>query len=317
MEENYYIEEQENILRPEDVQAEIKHTRHNKELLLYIICSILGFFCIFYMLIMSAVTKSVMNEVGDILISPEIPGYIRTIFVMLSLLSGTSMIVFLLVVTILRLYDLYSSNMSYAIRVSENNFPEIYEKVQEYTYLLGLKKEPEVYVRQQNGVVNAYSAWIPGKTFIQLNAEIVDIAYMEHEDLNTVLFVMAHEMGHIYLHHVQIYYNILAILVSFVPIVGPAILYPLLSRAREYSCDRVAQALTNNTNDLACIMMLAGGRHLYKYMDAEKYLEDINANHNIVERFFRWLANLFASHPIIPFRTQAIIDPFKRSGRLL
>ena len=98
---------------------------------------------------------------------------------------------------------------------------------------------------------------------------------------------------------------------------SPFILYPMLSRAREYSCNRVAQALTNNTSDLDCMMMLTGARHLYKYMDAQKYLEDINGKHNFMERFFRWIINFNSSHPINSFRIKAILDPKKKSGRLI
>lgn len=297
MEENITIpQEEEIVLTPESVQEEIKKTRHNKELILYVLCAVLG--CISLLTMLSFYSRS-------------------SVYFVLSLISGIMMFLFTMIIAIVQLYGIYSQNMSYSVKVSENNFPEIYEKVKEYSYLLGLKKEPEVYVRQNNGTVNAYSAWIPGKTFIQLNAEIVDIAYMEHQDLNTVLFVLGHEMGHIYLHHVQIYYNILAIIVSFVPVIGPLILFPMLSRAREYSCDRVAQALTNYENDLDCMMMLSAGRHLYKYIEADKYLEDINSNHGFVERLFRWLINFHSTHPIMPFRTQAVIDPEKKSGRLI
>lgn len=295
-ENNTMLQEEETKLTPESVQEEIRNTRHKMELPLYIICAVLGS--------LSALLLLRFSGRGSA-------------YLVLSVISGIIMILTILFVAIIQLYGIYSQNMSYSVKVSENNFPEIYEKVKEFSYLLGLKKEPEVYVRQNNGVVNAYSAWIPGKTFIQLNAEIVDIGYMEHQDLNTVFFVLGHEMGHIYLHHVQIYYNILAILVSFVPVIGPLVLFPMLSRAREYSCDRVAQALTDYENDLDCMMMLSTGRHLYKYVEADKYLEDINSNHGSIERLFRWIINFHSTHPIMPFRTMAVIDPEKKSGRLL
>jgi Zn-dependent protease with chaperone function len=168
-----------------------------------------------------------------------------------------------------------------------------------------------------NGQLNAFTAWVPGKAFIQLNAEIVDLAYMEHKDFEPVYFILAHEMGHIYLHHVQIYYTIWAVLVNFIPLLGTNILLPALSRSREYSADRVAQALTGGVGQEDCMMLLAAGRHAYKYIDTREYLRNITANHNFIERFARWCTNLVASHPITPFRVRAILDPDKKSGRLL
>ena len=128
---------------------------------------------------------------------------------------------------------------------------------------------------------------------------------------------MAHEMGHIFLHHVQIYYTIWAILANFIPVIGSNVLIPALSRSREYSSDRVAQALTGGVGQEDCMMLLAVGRHAYKYVDTGDYLRNITANHNAIERFARWCTNLVASHPIMPFRVRAILDPSKKSGRLL
>ena len=302
---------------PQEIKRIIQDTRHNKELLIYIAWSIIGLTVLLSYLGFSSATDLLLNEIEDELLWYDATGSMRTLLLMVSLFSGFSMIIVTIIVYLIQLYNYYAEQLSYAVKVSENNFPELYEKVKHYSYLLNLKKEPEVYVRQMNGNINAYSAWIPGKCFIQLNAEIVDLAYMEHKDLDTVSFVLAHEMGHIYLHHVQLIYNVLPILVSFVPIIGPLILYPLLSRAREYSCDRVAQALTDNKNEIECMMLLAAGRHIYKYIDGQRYIQDIDCKHSFIERFFRWMINLFSSHPIMPFRTKAILDPDKKSGRLV
>jgi hypothetical protein len=65
------------------------------------------------------------------------------------------------------------------------------------------------------------------------------------------------------------------------------------------------------------MMMLSAGRHAYKYVNSREYIRDITARHNAVERFARWCVNLFASHPIMPYRVSAILDPTKKSGRLL
>ena len=309
------------ILTPKEVKNQIKKTRHNAELVLYFMLSIFGLVVLQSYLSMGSGSSEAIDEIMNILLQtadePDsvmisvIAGIIKLLF-----FNGIVALVFVVLRTIVEMYRYYAGQMAYSIRVSEHNFPEIYEKVKEYTRLLELDKEPEVYVRQMNGSLNAYTSWVFGKPFIQLNAEIVDLAYMENKDFDTVLFVLAHEFGHVYLHHVHLHYNLLPILANMVPGLG-IILYMMLSRAREYSCDRVAQALTNDKNHVECMMLLGVGRHAYRHIDVENYLQEINTNHNKVELMFRWFTNFFSTHPIMPFRTKAILDPEKNSGRLV
>lgn len=308
---------------PAIVQAEIKRTRHNKEIPLYIAMIILGVIASLIMLIQSASGNGLLHDLLDLIsdIGTGAGGYgityVASFFLLLSgLVFGVFSIAFLFATYLIGVYQLYARQMSYSVRVSETNFPEIYAKVREYSWLLGWKKEPEVYVQQMNGEINAFTSWVPGKVFIQLNAEIVDLAYMENRDFDTIYFIMAHEFGHAYLHHVQLYYAIWPTLVTFIPVIGPMILSNILSRAREYSADRVSQALTGGVRQEETMMLLSVGRHTYKYMNVHDYLRSITANHNAVERFARWCTNLTASHPIFPYRVSAILDPAKKSGRL-
>ncbi len=312
-------------LTPESVRAEIRRTRHKLELHLYRLCIFLGIIAAYIMIYRSLTDDtSILDELRNLFAESELAGEIpdtahlaMIILFIIGMISGIGALIGLIAIMLLGLFKLYGEQMAYSIRVSEKNFPEIYEKVKEYSRLLGFKKEPEVYVCQENGEVNAFSAWIPGKSFIKLNAEIVDISILEHKDLDTVCFVMAHEMGHIYLHHVQIYYNIWAVLVNFIPFFGSYVLYPAFSRAREYSADRVAQAVTGGKNQEECMLLLGAGRHLYKHLDVHDYISDIMRDHGVLERLARWVVNLIASHPIMPFRTAAVLDPEKKSGRIL
>lgn len=315
-------EPKEPVLTPESVQTEIRRTRHDKEILLYGACIVVGSISAIYTMVTSLQGDSLFDELRKIIMDSNTgdPGAAQAaVWLLLTIASfvlGIGAIIALLVFIVISVYRLYGQEMAYSIRVSETNFPEIYAKVKEYSWLLGIK-EPEVYVAQMNGELNAFTSWVPGKTYIQLNAEIVDVAYLEHKDLDTVLFVMAHEFGHVYLHHVQLKYLFWSILVNFAPFLGQIVLGPLLSRSREYSADRVGQALTAGKAERDCMMLLGVGRHVYKYMDAEKYLQEITSNHNKAERLARWVTNFMASHPIMPYRTEAIMDPQKKSGRLL
>ena len=311
------------VLTPQSVQAEIRKTRHKAERPLYIILSLAGFLTIL-MYIINASNGTIFSEFAEMIEESgmgsgevDISYLTQFLIIALTLMNGIVIIIFFIARIIIEFYRYYGKELAYGVRVSEKNFPEIYEKVKEYTGLLGMKKEPEVFVKQENGTVNAFTSWVPGRgCYIQLNAEIVDLAYMEHKDFDTIYFVMAHEFGHIYLRHVQMYYNLFIYFLSFIPIIGPGFLSPMLQRAREYSADRVAQALTDGVGQEDCMMLLSAGRHIYRHISSTAYLQDIIAKQGPLTRFSRWLINAASSHPIAPFRVKAILDPRKKSGRI-
>jgi Zn-dependent protease with chaperone function len=90
----------------------------------------------------------------------------------------------------------------------------------------------------------------------------------------------------------------------------------MYSRSQEYSADRVAQVLTEDVG-IRCMAMLTVGRHLYPYVDVDDYLQNIYKKPNVLERIARWIVNLMTDHPINPLRVRAIVDPEKKSGRLI
>ena len=237
---------------------------------------------------------------------------IITALVMFITLVGIPYLISIVTTLIVAFFINYAQQMSYSVKVTEKNFPEIYRKSVEFAGKLGLEKVPEVYVTQKNGALNAFASWCFGRRYVQLNAELVDIAYMENKDFDTVWFVMAHEFAHIYYDHVSLKYNISIFFAKLFPVIGPA-----LSRAREYSCDKLARHLTEDKNAADCIAMLTAGRHLYKYVDASDYLQNTSSDgYSSLEVFFRFMINLCADHPITPYRMDAATGPMEKQGRL-
>ena len=131
---------------------------------------------------------------------------------------------------------------------------------------------------------------------------------MEHKDFDTVFFVLAYEFGHIYFMHGEFLH-----LVLFFQRIG----YPVLvhhthvPRSIELR-DRPAQILIER-DCVSEAMILSAGRHLYKYVDAEDYLENTAKEKGL----FLSLINFLSSHPIMPKRIAALADPEKKSGKLL
>ena len=310
-------------LTPESVQSEIKRTRHKAEHPLYAISIILGIAAVLVVFFYGFKEHGILDMIKDTLakenitdVSPEFNTIVIFCVTFVSVIGGLGLLIYYIVQLIAAYYLLYAKTISYSIRVSEKNYPELYAKVKEYTRLLGFKKEPEVYIQQSDGSINAFACWAPGKYYVQINAEILEVGYLEHKDLDSVAFIMAHEFGHIYCHHVNMLYSMWAQLIGFVPVLGTALIKPAFSRSQEYSADRVAQALTAGKSQEDAMMLLAAGRHLYKYTDVNDFIEWANKDHNFLERFARFVINFTASHPIFPLRVKAILDTSKKSGRL-
>ena len=217
------------------------------------------------------------------------------------LLSGVILVVF----GYLGLYYIYAFARSRSLRITEKNFPEVYELIELYAKKLQMKETPKAYIMQSNGVLNAFSAFIFRKQYIEINTEIFEVAYREHHDMDALGFIIAHEMAHIYYGHATLHYNIPIWFVKGVPIIGAT-----ASRAREYSVDRLAQRISGN-DGVSAMFMLMVDRHLYKMVDREDYLQQAKEQ----KGFFIWWVNLLADHPILCKRIQALAQ-MDGSGKL-
>lgn len=199
----------------------------------------------------------------------------------------------------------YAGYRSMSVRITEKNFPEIYGIAQEYAERLGMKRVPNVYLVQGNGILNAFSSCIPFKQYIELYADLVEVAYREHDDMDTLRFIIGHEISHIYLGHAKLYYTYTILFSNMIPVLSS-----IASRAREYSCDRIAQRLSGS-DGIDAMMTLTAGIHLYKQVDKEDYIE----NAKKVRGLFVWAYNLVSDHPVMSKRVLAL-DMKEGSGKL-
>ena len=290
---------------PPFTKKEIRSFRHKAENPLYItmvILNILMFVIGIIICILAFRGEGPLTEpIGDF-VKEELLGISRYVQIHQELLAILILLPFMLMAAVYLYYAQYRAN---SIRITEKNFPEIYAVVEDYSRRLGLKKTPKVYLTQENGLLNAFSTLILRRQYVVLLADLFEVAYLEHHDLESIKFIIAHEMSHIRLRHATFSYQISILFANYIPILSST-----LSRAREYSCDRVAQHLVG-VSGVEPMLALIVGKHLYKKVDVEDYVKHCHETRG----FFVFVLNMLSTHPIMPKRIQALLKDHG-SGRL-
>ena len=176
-----------------------------------------------------------------------------------------------------------------AVEVTENQFPDIYQIFMLTATDIGLDRLPRLFIYNGMGVLNAYSSKCSlKKKYIVIYSDIVDI-YYEQNNADMLRFVLAHEMGHIYLGHVNVRRQILSNALRFVYFANTYI------RAQEYSADRVAASVTPQGTRALALLPLFAGKHAYIKVSIEQYMaNDVPGQ----SRFWMAVVNFMASHPV-------------------
>ncbi len=181
-----------------------------------------------------------------------------------------------------------------AIKLSKNQFPDIFQVVSKQSELLGLSSVPSVFILQSGGVLNAFAARFLGRNYIVLYSEMVETAY--DQDKAILEFIIGHELGHIKQNHML--KNLLLWPSYLIPFLGSA-----YSRACEYTCDNIGHALCPS-GVKGGLLVLASGRTIYKRVNLKEYLKQDNSE----DGFWKWFAEKVASHPNLTKRLAAFVD---------
>src|ERR1700728_1022236 len=205
------------------------------------------------------------------------------------------------------------------VKVSERQFPQIYEMLRDGAYVLDMDKVPELFITQ-DPIVNAMALGT-NDPFIVINTGMVDL--LDAEELR---FIVGHELGHVLSGHAvyrTMLYNLikLAARIAWMPIgyIGlRAIIWGLEEwyRKSELSSDR-AGLLAGQDVDAArrALMKTAGGSRLAE-MNSDAFHEqarEYDAVPDVRDGLLKLLQLQGTTHPFAVIRF-AELDRWADSG---
>ena len=181
-----------------------------------------------------------------------------------------------------------------SIKLGPNQMPELYGRVVELSRRIGLKKVPDVYLRQSGGLLNAFATRFGKARFVVLFSELVHAC---GDNLNALDFIIAHELGHIHRGHLNLRWLYAPAL--FIPFLGSA-----YSRACEYTCDRYGfQAPKDPDRGLDGLCILAAGPQFVSVVNRQAFA----AQDRDLNTAFMKLGEWFATHPPLALRLAALV----------
>ena len=180
------------------------------------------------------------------------------------------------------------------IRVSRHQLPQVFHATEAMSARLGLEHVPAVYVMESGGMLNAFASRFLKKDYVVLFSNVVEMAYEQGPE--ALDFVLAHELAHIARRHLRNRWMILP--AEFLPLLPQA-----YYRACEYSCDLIA-AHCAPQGAVSGLMALSAGKKLRHHVSATEFAAQVETETG----FWVWLTELFASHPNLPKRVEAVIN---------
>jgi Zn-dependent protease with chaperone function len=186
-----------------------------------------------------------------------------------------------------------ASTRGTAVQLSERQFPDLYRTAEDFAHQLGLRRRPEIFLANGNGTLNAFAAQATGYDYVVLSNEL--FANLHNRNRDGLGFILGHELGHIRLHHVSLWYQIAVAYSQLIPLLGPT-----LSRLREYSCDRHGAYLS--PLGATGLVLLASGR----YTETDVDLDELVSQGRKLRGFWVGLAQLPRSHPFTVRRLERL-----------
>lgn len=185
-----------------------------------------------------------------------------------------------------------------SVRVSKEQYPEIFEIVEKQARLLNLKNIPDVFIVNSQGAINALAIKFLKDKYVILFSELVDLL-LAHGSMEELSSIIGHEIGHHAAGHTALWKQFLLKPAMFLPFFGAA-----YSRACELTADRIGMYLCGD-KDAACrgLIALACGS---KFLSPKTNIKAFKEQERLLPSLFAFFHDLYSSHPRITKRVLAL-----------
>lgn len=181
------------------------------------------------------------------------------------------------------------------VKLGPNQFPDIYSSVQRLAHAMGLDPVPDAYLMQMGGSLNAFATRFFRGHLIVLYTDLLE-ACGDNDAARDM--IVAHELGHVRAGHLRWHWFLLPGYI--IPFLGGA-----LSRAREYTCDRIGlQGAGDKDGALVGLSILAAGATHGPKVDRRVMMEQARDLNTGWMTFGQWLG----THPPL-IKRMAALDP--------
>ena len=183
-----------------------------------------------------------------------------------------------------------------AVRLSEEQFPDLHQRLEACCRMLGIAELPDAYILNGSGALNAFATRFLGRNFVVLLSDVVDAMEADPDGVN---FYIGHELGHLRMKHLT--GRLWRLPVLWLPLLGGA-----YSRAKEYTCDRHGRACCPSPHSAAhALVALAAGPRRWQSANLESYVAQMRANAG----FWASFHELIGGYPWLTKRVARTLDP--------
>ena len=186
-----------------------------------------------------------------------------TLVVILSVASGGILLIVMLFAPLIEAFNRKKAEATLrgsALQIGPNQFGELYESAKIIAQRLGLKNVPDIFLLEDN-TINAAAGKVGSRSVIVLVDDTVNACILTG-NLQSLNFILAHEMAHHAFGHTNMIRGYLSQMLKS------------LSRKDEFSCDRVASEIVNDSEaavDALCILL--AGPQLYPYLERDALIQ--------------------------------------------
>ena len=190
----------------------------------------------------------------------------------------------------------------HAVLIGENQFPNLHRSIVDGARKLGLKRTPQSFLYNSNGLMNAFAMRVAGRQMVLLTSALIDVQNDRQVD-----FVIGHELGHHAAGHLNPWINALKLPGTFVPFLGAA-----YHRSRELTADRIGAFCTGDfdASRSALHMLACGSARLNGAMNADAFA----AQESLVPPVTGFLLHVFSGYPRLTRRVNEVDDYLRPLG---